>query len=182
MAERAKSSASKKRKPKAKANGAGHNSTLGLPGGGPPDEVKLRWLGKVNTAEAAYDKSAEATKKLKSQLSNVYAGAKDDGCDIDALKQARRYNKRAHADVAAEYSATGDWLRLMKSPLSEQLELFRTPDWPEPVNANLQGYRVGRAGGSIDECQYQPGSETFASWKTGYDLGQEENRESLRNA
>jgi hypothetical protein len=181
MAERAKGSA-KKRKPKAKANGAGHNSTLGLPGGGPPDEVKLRWLGKVNTAEAAYDKSAEATKKLKSQLSNVYAGAKDDGCDIDALKQARRLDKRAHADVAAEYSATGDWLRLMKSPLSEQLELFRTPDWPEPVNANLQGYRVGRAGGSIDECQYQPGSETFASWKTGYDLGQEENRESLRNA
>ena len=181
MAERARASAPKKRKPKT-ANGKGHNSRAGLPDGGLPDEVKLRWLAKVNTAALAYDKAAEAAKKLKSQLSNVYAGAKDDGCNIDALKQARKLDKRDRAEVAADYTATGDWLRLMDSPLV-QLELFKQPDWPEPVNANLQGYRVGRAAGSLDECPFEPGTETFASWRTGYDLGQEENRESLmRNA
>jgi ribosome modulation factor len=186
MAERARASVPKKRSAKSKAkapgNGAGHNSRVGLPSGGPPAEVKLRWLSKVDTAGALYDRAAEIAKKRKSELGNIYAGAKDDGCDIDALKVARKLHKRAHADVAAEYSATGDWLRLMHSPLAEQLELFKTPDWPEPVNANLAGYRVGRAGGSVDECEYQPGSETFASWRVGYDLGQEENRESLRNA
>jgi ribosome modulation factor len=180
MAERARASAPKKRKPKT-ANGKGHNSRAGLPDGGLPDEVKLRWLAKVNTAALAYDKAAEAAKKLKSQLSNVYAGAKDDCCNIDALKQARKLDRRDRADVAADYTATGDWLRLMRSPLATQLELFQI-DLPEPVNANLQGYRVGRAAGSLDECPFEPGTETFASWRTGYDLGQEENRESLRTA
>ena len=182
MAERAKGSAPKKRKAKT-ANGAGHNSRPGLPsGGGPPDEVYLRWLSKIETADIAYDKAAEISKKRKSELSNVYAGAKDDGCDVDAIKKARREHARAVADVAAEYSNIGRILRLMRSPLAEQLDLFKTPDWPEPVNANLQGYRVGRAAGSLDECPFEPGTETFASWRTGYDLGQEENRESLRTA
>jgi hypothetical protein len=144
--------------------------------------VYLRWLSKIATAEALYDHAAEIAKKRKSELGNIFAGAKDDGCDTDAIKKARREHARAVADVAAEYNNIGRILTLMKSPLALQLELFRTPEWPEPVNANLQGYRIGRAGGSIDECEYQPGSETFASWKVGYDLGQEENRESLRNA
>jgi hypothetical protein len=182
MAERARASAPKKRKPKT-ANGKGHNSRAGLPdGGGPPDEVYLRWLAKIDTADRVYDKAAEAAKKLKSQLSNVYAGAKEDGCDVDAIKKARREHARAVADVAAEYSNVGRILRLMQSPLATQLELFKTPDWPEPVNANLAGYRVGRAGGSVDECPFELGTETFASWRTGHELGQEENRESLRSA
>lgn len=184
MAERARSSAPKKRsaKSKAKGNGVGHNSSVALPGGGPPDEVYRRWLSKIETASNAYDRAAELAKKRKSELGNVYSGAKDDGCDTDAIKTARKLNSRAVADVAAEYNNTGRILRLMKSPLADQLDLFKPLDWPEPVNANLQGYRVGRSGGSVDECTFEPGTETFASWRTGYELGQEENRESLRNA
>ena len=184
MAEKARSSAPEKPSAKSKAaNGKGHNSNLGLPsGGGPPDEVYLRWLSKIETAENAYDRAAEISKKRKSELGNVYTGAKDDGCDIDAIKKARREDKRAVADVAAEYSNIGRVLRLMHSPLAEQLELFKTPDWPEPVSANLQGFRVGKAGGSVDECPYEPGTETFVAWQTGHESGQEENYESLRNA
>jgi hypothetical protein len=145
--------------------------------------VKLRWLAKVNTAALAYDKAHEAAKKLKSQLSNVYAGAKDDGCNIDALKQARKLDRRDRAEVAADYTATGDWLRLMDSPLV-QLELFKQPEWwPEPVNANLQGYRVGRAGGDVvSECPYEPGTDAFIAFRAGYDTGQQENQQSLREA
>src|SRR5258708_31499093 len=159
-----------------------HGGMGGLPSGGPPDEVYLRWLSKIDTAEVAYDRAAEVAKKRKSELGNVYTGAKDDGCDIDAIKKARREDKRAVADVAAEYSNIGRVLRLMHSPLAEQLELFKTPDWPEPVSANLQGFRVGKAGGSVDECPYEPGTETFVAWQTGHESGQQENHESLRNA
>jgi hypothetical protein len=182
MAERAKSSTSKKRKPKAKANGAGHNSSAGLPDGGPPDEVYQRWLSKIETAENAYDRAAENSKKRKSELGNIYTGAKDDGCDIDAIKRARKEAKRAAADVAAEFANIGRVLRIMKSPLQLELGLFSQPDWPEPVSANLHGYRVGKAGGSIDECPHIPGTESFAAWMTGHEGGQAENRESLRNA
>jgi ribosome modulation factor len=142
--------------------------------------VYLRWLSKIATAEAVYDRAAEVAKKRKSELGNIYSAAKDDGCDTDAIKKARKENARAVADVAAEYSNIGRVLRLLKSPLAEQLDLFSTPEWPEPVNANLQGYRIGRAGGSVDECAFTPGTESFAQWRVGYDLGQEENRESLR--
>lgn len=179
MAERARASAPRKRKA---ANGKGHNSRAGLPDGGLPDEVKLRWLASIDKAELAYDKAHEAAKKLKSQLSNVYAGAKDDGCNIDALKQARKLDRRDRADVAADYTATGDWLRLMNSPLV-QLELFKQPDWPEPINANLQGYRIGKAGGDVvSECPYEPGTDAFTAFRAGYDTGQQENQQSLREA
>jgi ribosome modulation factor len=173
MAERARASAPKRRKA---ANGKGHNSRAAL-----PDEIKRRWLSKVDEAETAYDRAAEISKRRKSELSNIYKAAQDDGCNIAGLKQARKLDRRDRAEVAADYTSTGDWLRIMDSPLV-QLELFKQPDWPEPVNANLQGYRVGRAAGSLDECPFEPGTETFASWRTGYDLGQEENRESLREA
>ena len=175
MAERARASAPKKRKAKT-ANGKGHNS-----GVGPSDEAKRQFLARVDAAELAYDRAAEIAKKRKSELRLIYQAGDEDGHNIAGLKQARKLDKRDRAEVAADYTATGDWLRLMDSPLV-QLELFKQPDWPEPVNANLQGYRIGRAAGSLDECPFEPGTETFASWRTGYDLGQEENRESLRQA
>jgi ribosome modulation factor len=182
MAERARSSAPKKRSAKsksAKPNGSGHNSRVGLPEGGPPDEVWQRWLSKIETASNAYDRAAEISRKRKSELGNIYDGAKDDGCDIDAIKKARKDAKRPVADVAAEHVNIGRVLRLMKSPLQLELGLFAKPEWPEPVNANLRGYRVGKAGGSIDECDYQPGSETYIAWRNGYDSGQAETRETL---
>src|SRR4029077_11174713 len=140
MAERARASAPRKRKA---ANGKGHNSRAGL-----PDELKRHWLINITAAELAYDRAAEIAKKRKSELANIYQGAKDDGCNIAGLKQARKLNKRDRLEVAADYTSTGDWLRLMDSPLV-QLELFKTPDWPEPVSANLQGYRIGKAGGDV---------------------------------
>jgi hypothetical protein len=70
----------------------------------------------------------------------------------------------------------------MDSPLV-QLELFKTPDWPEPVNANLQGYRIGKAGGDVvSECPYEPGTDAFTAFRAGYDTGQQENQQSLREA
>ncbi len=87
------------------------------------------------------------------------------------------------ADAAAEYSNVGRILRLMQSPLALQLDLFRPPDWPEPVNANLQGYRIGRSGGDVvSECPYEPGTDAFVAFRAGYDTGQQENQQSLREA
>jgi ribosome modulation factor len=173
MAERARASAPRKRKA---ANGKGHNSRAGL-----PDEAKRLFLAKVDAAELAYDRAAELAKKHKAELANVYKAGNEDGHNIAGLKHARKLNKRDRAEVAEDYISTGDWLRLMDSPLV-QLELFKRPEWLDPVTASLQGYRVGKAAGSIDECPYDPGTDTFAAWRTGYELGQEANQQSLREA
>jgi ribosome modulation factor len=183
MAERAKSS-SKKRSGKRKTNGAasaGHNSGLAL-GGNISDEVRQRWLDKVEAAQRAVDKAKTPYDSARAKLQNVYKGAEDDGVDCDALRQARRLHKNDRAAVARTYTETGRFLLLMGSPLAVQLELFKTPEWPEAVSANLQGYRAGKSGGNPDECPFLPGSENFDQWRTGYDSGQSELSEELRHA
>jgi hypothetical protein len=178
MAERARASAPRKRSKSKAANGKGHNSS----GAAPSDELKRHWLSKVDAAELAWDRAAEIAKKRKSELANVYRGAKDDGCEIDGLKRARKLDRRDRLDVIAEHVSTGDWLRLLDSPLV-QLDLFNAPNLSEPVSANLQGYKIGKAGGDVvSECPYEPGTDAFVAFRAGYDTGQQENQQSLRDA
>jgi hypothetical protein len=179
MAERAKG-----RKAKRRANGnasskprqpaIGHNSNV-------PDEVYRRWLPKIEVAENAYAKAADIAKSKKGELASVYKAAEQDGCHRDAIKRARRLDKRDHADVAREYAETGRVLSLMGSKLA-QLDLFVDIKQPEPVNPYLAGQQVGREAGSIDECPYDPGTEPFDLWHQGYASGQEKNHDSLRQA
>src|SRR5437899_4971612 len=95
MAERAKA----KRKTKSsKGNGtgkprAGHNS------GEIPEEVILRWDAKINTAEIAASKVKVLYDSAKGRLQSVYRAAKEDGVDIDALKEARKMDADDHAAV-----------------------------------------------------------------------------------
>jgi hypothetical protein len=175
MAERARASAPKKRKPKT-ANGKGHNSAAE-----PSDEAKRLFLAKVDVAEIAHDHAAELARKRKRELRLIYQAGEEDGLNIAGLKQARKLDKRDVVDVGVDYVATCDWLRLMNSPLV-QLDLFKQPEWLDPATACLQGYRVGKATGGLDECPFEPGTNTFAAWRTGYDLGQEANQQNSRSA
>lgn len=186
MAERARSSRSAKAKPRAKgkANGkAGHNSgnVVAFPAGNVPAEVLQGWLEKIEAGHKVVDKLKTPYDSARSKLQKLYQGAKADGCSTEAIRDARRLVKLDRTEVAHIYTETGRCLLLMESPLATQLELFKTPDWPEPVSANLQGYRVGKSGGNPDEAPFVPGSENHAQWMHGYESGQAELDVELRN-
>src|SRR5205809_1093722 len=79
------------RKAKDKANGkgrpgVGHNSKLGDRS---REEVYRRWLSKIETADNVYEKAKDVAKSRKGELAAIYAAAKEDGCNIDAIKEAR---------------------------------------------------------------------------------------------
>jgi hypothetical protein len=177
MAERARGSAKPRKaaKAKAKSNGVGHNS------GGVPDEVRQRWWDKIDQLAKALDRAKVPYDSAKGKLQQAYGAAEEDGVDVNALRAARKAQKQDRAVFAHTYVETGRFLRLINSPLAdpEQLNLFPDPGWPEPVNANLAGYVVGKAGGPIDDNPHTPGTESFAQWRTGHELGVDDLKQQL---
>src|SRR5262245_57179886 len=106
----------KTEKPKAAKQRAaareGHNS------GEVPDSVYQRYLIKIEAASVRLDKTKEIYDQAKGELRSVYAAAKNDGCNIDAIKNARKLDEQDLSTVAMDYADTGRVLRLMKSPLA----------------------------------------------------------------
>lgn len=176
---KANGSGTKAGKQRQRAAGPGHNG--GPDGSNVSDEIYSRYLGKIETAEAAYDRAAERAKSLKGELRSVYSAAKDDGVNIDAVKEARAKHKLDHTTVAQDFKDVGRVLRLMKSPLATQLSLFDAPQWPPEVEAKLAGTMAGRNAEPVDNNPHNPGTAEFNSWRAGWDDGQGENRESLRD-
>jgi hypothetical protein len=171
MAERARSR--RKGKKVKGANGvarAGHNS------GEVPDEVYQRWLPKIELATKVYDSAAKIAKKRKSELASVFKAAGNDGCHRDAIKRARRYDKRDRAALAIEFSETDRVLRLMGS----QLDLFKEIKRPEIVSPYLRGQQAGQRGDPATDNPEIPGSEAFMDWAAGWENGQQGNRETLK--
>jgi len=181
MAERARGTAKRKRA-KRKANGVGHNSgkVVAFPKSDIPDEVRQRHLDAVEKAELAVERARRPLKAAQARLQAVLQTARDDGVHIDGLQDARKLSKRDRIDVLTRYQETGRFLVLMQHPLALQLELFKTPDWPEPVNINLQGYQAGKRGDAFD-CPHPPGTEQYITYKAGYDTAQQELQEQLRD-
>lgn len=183
MAERAKSRAKQRKPAKARAkkgNGVGHNSNGPLVGG-VPDEVRRRWWDKIDQLATAVERAKIPYDSAKGKLQNAYKAAEEDGVNVDGLRAARKARKQDRAVFAITYRETGQFLRLIDSPLTDpqQLNLFPDPQWPAPVNANLQGYMSGKAGGPVDDNPHMPGSAEFAEWRTGHGLGVEDLKQTL---
>jgi hypothetical protein len=166
MAERAKG----KGKGKKGGNGIGHNNAP--VGGNVADEVYRRWLGKIDVAEAAYDRANETAKSRKGELRQIYATAEEDGCNITSIKDARKKHKQDHATVAQDYADTGRVLRIMKSPLAIQLQLFDPVDWSPETRAALEGELAGRRGDPIEQNPNTPGSPAFQAYDAAWRKGQ----------
>jgi hypothetical protein len=165
----------------AKKNGAvGHNSKQKTATSGVvSDEVYQRWMKKIEVAQAAVDRAAKPLKSRKGELSQIIGAAKDDGVDVDAIREAFKMDALDHLDVATKYANTGRVLRLMKSPLGEQMDLFRTVDLPIAVTAAIAGRRAG-ATGRPNENPHTPGSEPFAAYEDHYTRAQETLQDELR--
>jgi hypothetical protein len=180
----AKARGSKTEKPKAAkqreaaretAPGIGHN-------GGVPDEVYLRYLPKIATASVALEKAKKVYDQRKGELRQIFGAAKEDGCNIDAIRRARDLNDQDLATVAMDYADTGRVLRLMRSPLATQLDLFADIERPAPVNAFVAGQRAGLQAVDAEENPHKPGSEEFVQWAEGWADGQATNGEKFKEA
>src|SRR5580765_3655745 len=77
---------------------AGHNS------GEVPDEIYLRYLPKIRAAALAMHKAKEVFDQRKGELRQIYGAAKDDGCNIDAIRRARDLDEQDLATVAMDYA------------------------------------------------------------------------------
>ena len=162
MAERAKA------KNKGRSNGtakSGHNS------GQVPDEVYNRWLAKIETQDKKRLKAKEAFDSESGKLQSLFKAAKDDGCNTTAIRRARKLHAEDHAQVTIDYTDTGRVLRLLKSPLAEQLDLFAEIRHPPAVSAWLAGASAGKAGAPVDDNPHTPGSDVFEEWLGGHRHG-----------
>jgi hypothetical protein len=157
--------------------GVGHNSQ----GGNVPDEVYRRWLSKIENADNIYEKAKDRAKSLKGELGAIYSAAKEDGCNIDAIKEARAKHKLDHLTVAQDYDDMGRVLRLMKSPLAVQLKLFEEVERSPEANAAMAGELAGRRGDPVDDNPHPPGTELFVTWRANWDKGQQALQETLRD-
>ena len=77
-----------------------------------------------------------------------------------------------HATVAQNYADTGRVLRIMKSPLAIQLQLFEPVDWSPETRAALEGELAGRRGDPIEQNPNTPGSPAFQAYDAAWRKGQ----------
>jgi uncharacterized protein (UPF0335 family) len=134
---------------------------------------------KIEDAQAAVERAAKPLKSRKSELSNIYKAAKAEGVDTDAIVEAFGLDKQDHLDVATKYANTGRVLRLMKSSLAVQMDLFRGTDLPVAVTAAIAGRRAG-AEGRPNENPHDPGSDAFVAYEDEYTRAQAALQDELR--
>ncbi len=179
-APRAKAGRRKKANGKGQGPGIGDNSRPRL-GHRDKEQIYRRWLSKIDTADAVYERAREIAKSRKGELGQIFEAAKEDGCNIDAIKEARAKHKLDHLTVAQDYDDMGFVLRIMKSPLAEQLNLFTTPVRDEETNVAIAGELAGRRGDPIDENPHQVGTAYYVTWRAAHDRGQKALQENLRD-
>lgn len=178
MAERARARKNGKAKDK-DGNGIGHNSR----GSNVTDAIYNRWLNRIDSADAIYQRAKDNASQKRGELNAIYASAKEDGCNIRAIKSARKKDRSDHIEVAMDYDDEARVLRLMKSQLVEQLCLF--PDVKEArdplVTAAMAGELAGRRGEPVDNNPHSPGTELYVKWRASWDTGQQALAERFRD-
>lgn len=182
MAERAKAKAKKATAKGGKVTsrgkvakvGPGHNS------GGVPDEVYERHLKKIDSTDRAMAKAKVEYDQAKGVHQAAFKAAKGDGCDIDAIKLARKLDQQDAGAVAIQYSETGRILKLMGSPLSVEMKLFEDIDLPIATKASLDGKQAGAMSAPRDTNPHKQGSPEFVAWDDAYVAAQSNLSPELR--
>ena len=153
----------------------GHNS------GRIPDEVYERHLAKIDATAKAMEKAKELFDQAKGVHQSAFKSAKNDGCDIDSIKLARKLHAQDHGVIQVTYANVSRVLTIMKSPLGEeQLNLFGAIEAPAPVvDVALQGQAAGKNGEPMGSNPHTPGSPEFAVWHENWTLGQQQIADSM---
>lgn len=147
-----------------------------------PDEVYERHLAKINSTEKAMDRAKAEYDQAKGVHQSAYKAAKSDGCDIDAIKRARKLDAQDHGIVQITYANVARVLNIMGSPLgSQQLDLFGSITAPaaSPIDPYVRGEADGKAAVDPGGNPYTPGSEEFQRYAEGWAAGQQANMDAM---
>jgi hypothetical protein len=148
-----------------------------------PDEVYERHLAKINSTEKAMDKAKIEYDQAKGVHQSAYKAAKGDGCEIDAIRLARKLDKQDHGLTQIIYANVARVLNIMDSPLgSKQLDLFGAivAATPAPADPGRLGEQAGREAVDAGANPYTPGSDDFVVWADGWARGQQANAEKFQ--
>lgn len=146
------------------------------------DEVYERHLHKINSTEKAMQKAKEEFDQAKGVHQSAYKSAKGDGCDIDAIKLARKLDTQDHGVTQITYANVARVLNLMESPLgSKQLDLFGAiaaaePPKPDPA---VEGLKAGKEGAPAENNPHPVGTDDFAAWANSHKRGLKETTEGF---
>ena len=168
------------KKAKAKKPRRGHNSG----DHSVPDEVYERHLAKINSTEKAMQKAKEEFDQAKGVHQSAYKAAKGDGCDIDAIKHARKLDQQDHGMTQIMYANVSRVLNIMGSALgSEQMDLFgaiASVDAPK-VDPAKAGFKAGQEAQPVENNPFDPGTEDFVAWANSYAEGQQQNMDKFKH-
>lgn len=142
--------------------GIGHNS------GSVPDEVYDRHLKRIDQTAKAMDKAKLEYDQKKGEHRSAFRAAKDDGVNIDAVRIARELDKQDAGVVVTNYSDVGRVLRLMESPLADQMDLFQNIEVPLPANATLAGTQAFKSGNDRSTNPYKAGTAEYVNFDTAW--------------
>lgn len=140
-----------------------------------PDEIYERHLAKIDTTSKAMEKAKEAFDQAKGVHQSAYKAAKGDGCDIDAIRLARKLDKQDAGVTQVTYANVSRVLNLIGSPLgSEQMDLFGAiaPAKPAEEAPGIRGLKAGEAGLGRDANPYDPGSQAYQAYDEQWLAGQ----------
>lgn len=153
-----------------------------------PDEVYERHLAKIDTTSKAMEKAKEAFDQAKGVHQSTYKAAKGDGCDVDAIREARRLDKQDVGVTQTTYANISRVLNLMGSTLgSGQMDLFGAIARPDKKgddntpgkDAFLQGEQAGKEAVDAGSNPFTPGSLKFGQWAEGWAKGQKTNTDKF---
>ncbi len=137
---------------------AGHNS------GEVPDEVYDRHLEVINVREIEMEKAKAEYDQKRGEFRAAFKAAKDDGCNLTAIRDARAAHRSDHNTTLQNIHDTGRVLRIMKSPLHTQFSLFSDVQPPKITNPVLAGQAAGKRGDDRTSNPHTPGSDDFQLW------------------
>lgn len=150
-----------------------------------PDEVYERHLAKIDSTAKAMERAKAEYDQAKGVHQSAFKAAKGDGCDIDAIRLARKLDKQDSGVTQVMYANVSRVLNLMESPLgSKQLDLFGAiaVPAPAPIDPFERGVGDGKAAVDAGQNPYDPGSPEFVKWAEGWTQGQEQNAAKIGKA
>lgn len=137
-----------------------------------PDEVYLRHIDTISLAQIALEAAVTVQREKNGALRNAYKLAKEDGCDIDAIRSASKLKKMDVGVVVTQHRTIARVLKLMQAPLGKQYDLFTDVEVVDQLEARAAGVHAGRNGEPADNNPHQPGTDEFADWRAGWGEGQ----------
>lgn len=164
-------------KKNARAKIGGNSGLKGL-----SDDEKKATINKLNRLLSNYEEAHKEAKSLKSEYTTARKAAKKIGFNLSGYDIMRAADGMDHGVAIKDYADAGDYLRVMKSPLATQYDLFGNLE-PQVAqeDAAVLGARAGKAGQDrAGSNPFTPGSDDFVRFDEAWTASQVKIAEEMR--